>query len=76
MIFGLVTFTKVKSTPTILHIEECYPLSYDTVDNAPEVGKLEGDTWMWGANQLVLWVFYNDKIIWQYFVLYVTTLET
>ena len=25
MVFGLVTFTKVKTTLTILHNEECYP---------------------------------------------------
>ena len=27
----------------------------------PEVGKLGGGMWLWGANQLVLWVFYYER---------------
>ena len=37
---------------------------------------LGGNMWVWGANQLVVWIFYNEKIIWQHFILHVTTLET
>ena len=25
------------------------------------LGKLGGDMWMWGANQIILWVSYNEK---------------
>ena len=40
------------------------------------LGKLGGGMWLQGANQLVLWVFYNEKIIQEHFILHVTTLET
>jgi hypothetical protein len=49
-----------------------------------EVGKLGGNNfselgggmWLWGAGQLVLWVFYNKKPIRQHSILSMTTLET
>ena len=35
------------------------------------------DMWLWGVDQLVLWVFYTGKkTIQQHFILHVTTLET
>ena len=40
------------------------------------LGKTRGDMWLWGPDQLVLWVFYGEKAMWQYFTLHVTTLET
>ena len=41
-----------------------------------KVGKLGGDTWLCGADQLQLHVSYNEKIFRQYLILHVTTLET
>ena len=56
----LVTFAKSQITRIILHNEECYPPCYDTLDFVPEAGKLGGIMWLRGADQLVLWVFYNE----------------
>ena len=58
------------------HNKECYPPSNDTLGFVPEVGKL-GGTWLWGANQLVSWVFYTEKKAnRQHFILHVTILAT
>jgi hypothetical protein len=40
------------------------------------LGKLRGGMWLQGANQLVLWEFYNEKIVQQQFIVHATTLET
>ena len=31
------------------------------LDFVPKVGKLGGNMWLRGADQLVLWVFYNER---------------
>jgi hypothetical protein len=41
-----------------------------------KLGKLESGMWLRGADQLVLWVFYNEQTIHQHLILHVTTLET
>ena len=40
------------------------------------LGKLESGMWLRGAKQLVLWVFYDEKLVQQHFIFPVTTLET
>ena len=40
MIFALVTFAKSLSTLTMLHNEEWYPLSYETLDFCAQGGKI------------------------------------
>jgi hypothetical protein len=45
MIFGLVTSTKVKTTPTILRNESYLP-NYDTLDLMSKLGKLGGGMWL------------------------------
>jgi hypothetical protein len=67
---------KKLTTSTILYNHECYPQSYDTLDFVGRVGKFGGGIWLWGVDQLVLWIFYNEKLIRQYIMLRVTTLET
>ena len=42
--------SKSQTTPTILHSVQRCPLSYDILDIVPEVGKLGGGMWLWGAN--------------------------
>ena len=66
---------KNQTTPTILHNQECYPPSNDTLDFCGLDGKLGGNMWLRGADQLVLWVSYNEKLVQQHFSLPVTTLE-
>jgi hypothetical protein len=41
-----------------------------------EVGELGGNMWLQGADQLVSWVFYNEKPIQQHLILPGTTLKT
>ena len=40
------------------------------------LGKLGGGMWLWGADQLVMWEFIDEKPIRQQFILHMTTLET
>ena len=76
MIFGLVTFAKVELHPLISIMRSAIHRIMTCLIFLHEVGKLGGNMWVWGANQLVLWVFYNEKTIRQHFILHVTTLET
>ena len=36
-----------------------------------EVCELRGNMWLWGVDQLVLWVSYNRKSIQQHFMLHI-----
>ena len=76
MIFGLVTFVKVKPHPPSSIIKCAIHQALTLLIFVQEVGKLRCDMRLWGANQLVFWVFYNEKSIWQHFILHVTTLVT
>ena len=76
MIYGLVTFTKIKLHPSSSIIRSDTHQFMTHLIFMSEVGKLGGGMWLWGAYQLVLWVFYNGKLIQQQFLLPMTTLET
>ena len=81
--FGLVTFTKVKLHPSSLIMRNAIHQAMTHLIFVPKVGKLGGGNLgklggnmsLWSADQLVLWVLYNEKAIWQLFILHVTTLE-
>jgi hypothetical protein len=84
MIFGLVAITKSKLHPLSSIIKSvahwaltCLIFVGKVVKTrGNNLGKLGGSMWLWGANQLVLWVSYNEKLAQQHFILLVTTLET
>ena len=76
MLFGLVTFAKVKLHQPFFMIKSVIHWAMTRLIFVFEVGKLGGNIWLGGANQLVLWIFYNEKTIRQHFILQVTTLET
>lgn len=48
------------------------------VDNlgGGNLGKSRGGMWLQGANQLVLWLFYNETPIQRHVILHVTTLKS
>ena len=67
---------KSQTTPTILIMRSVIHRAMTRLVFVPKVGKLGCGMWLWGADQLELWVFYNEIIIWQNFILHATTLET
>jgi len=79
----LVTFTKSNYTHH-LHIVSTTHWAITCLISMGELcilgggnlGKLEGGMWLWGDNKFVLWVLYNEKLVRQYFILHVTTLES
>ena len=73
---GLVIFAKVKLHPSMPKMRSVVHRAMTCLIVVPEVGKLGGCMWLWVANQLVLWVFYNGKTLRQHFILLMTTLET
>jgi hypothetical protein len=84
MIFGLATITKVKLHPPSSIMMGAIHQAMTCLIFVPKVGKLgdgklgklESGMWLRGADQLVLWVFYNEQTIHQHLILHVTTLET
>jgi len=50
---------KNQTAPTILHEQECYPLSYDTLDFCAGGGQIRRHHVVASVDQLVLWVFYH-----------------
>ena len=70
MIFGLITFPKVKLQPPPLIIRNAIHQTMTHLIFVHEVGNM----WMWGADQFVLWVFRNEKPIWHHLIFHVTTL--
>ena len=68
MIVGLVTFTKTKLHPPSFIIMSGIHQAMTRLIFVGKVGKLRGCMWLWGANQLVLWVLYNENPIQQHFI--------
>ena len=61
MIFGLVSFIVVKLHATSSIIRSAIHRAMTGLIFVSEVGKLEVGMWLWGGNQLVLWVFLQWK---------------
>ena len=61
MIFGLVTFAKFKLHPPSSIRRIVVHRAITCLFFVDEVDKLGGGMWLSGSNQLVLWVFYNEK---------------
>ena len=76
MVFGFVAFTKIKLHPLSSIIRSAIDQAMTQLIFVGKVGKLGGDMWLWGADQLVSHVFHNKKLVQQHFILLVTTLET
>jgi hypothetical protein len=74
--FRLVTFSNIKLHSPSFMIRSAIHWAMASLIFADMVSKLGSDMWLWGANQLVLWVFYNKMAIWWHFSSHVTTLET
>ena len=75
MIFELVLFLKPKLHPPSFTTRSTIHRVMTCLIFVGEVGKWGGNMWLWGAKKLVLWVFYNEKPIWQLRILPLTTLE-
>ena len=84
IIFGLVIFAKGKLHPppfiirSTIHRAMTHLIFVSKVGKfkGNNLGKLEGGMWLRGVDQLVQWVFYDEKAIWQHFIFHVITLET
>jgi hypothetical protein len=61
MVFGLVTFAKVKLHPPSVIMRSPLHRAMTCLNLVAEVAILGGGMWMWGAHQLALWVLYNKK---------------
>ena len=80
MKFGLITFIIVKLHPPSSIMKSAIHQAMTRFFFMSEIGKLGSDNlgelggnmWLWGANQLVLCVFYDGKTISQHFILHVT----
>ena len=75
MIFELVLFLKPELHPPSFTTRSTIHRVMTRLIFVGEVGKWGGNMWLWGAKKLVLWVFYNEKPIWQLRILPLTTLE-
>jgi hypothetical protein len=66
MIFGLVTFRRIHTTvhPPSFIIRSAIHRVMTPLICVGEVGNLGGGMCLWGANQLVLHVFYNEELVW------------
>ena len=61
MIFGLVTFAKVNLHPPSSVMRSAIYRAMTRLNFVPDVGKLGGNMWLRGVDQLTLWIFYNEK---------------
>ena len=70
MIFGLFTFTIIKLHPSFFIIRSAIHQAMTHLILMGKVGKLKSNMWLWGADQLVLWVYYNEQPVQQPFFFY------
>ena len=65
-----------QTTLTIFHIMSATHGAKTCLIFVGNLCKLGGNMWLWGDDQFVLWVLYNEKLVRQYFILHVATLES
>jgi hypothetical protein len=72
MIYNLVTFAKVKLNPPSSITRSVIHRAMTRLNFVGDVGKLRGGLCLWGADQLVLWLFYNEFVITNLATFYLT----